>query len=57
MTYDAQTNTLRVNFGSGLVYHYKDVPPAIYDAMKHAGAKGICFKLLINGRYDFEKVN
>jgi len=39
-----------------MVYDYKDVPEAVYLAMKSSGSKGIYLNKHIKGHYDFEKV-
>jgi hypothetical protein len=54
--YKADTRTLRITFVSGMVYDYKNVPEAVYQAMKSSGSKGIYLNKHIKGHYDFEKV-
>ncbi|MEI3798793.1 MULTISPECIES: KTSC domain-containing protein [unclassified Chitinophaga] len=56
MIYSAGTRTLRIIFVSGMVYDYKDMPEAVYLAMKSSGSKGIYLNKHIKGHYDFEKV-
>jgi len=42
--YDAQTKTLEIWFKStGTTYHYFDVPPEVFDALKAAPSKGSYF--------------
>lgn len=57
MTYDEETNTLRIEFVSGMIYDHKHVPPETYQSMKNSGSKGIYFNQYIKGNYEFEKVN
>ncbi len=54
--YNAEKETLRITFVSGLVYEYKNVPEEVYNAMRTSGAKGIYFNRNIKGHYEFEKV-
>lgn len=56
MMYNADTRKLRIIFVSGMVYDYKDVPEAVYLAMKSAGSKGIYLNKHIKGHYNFKKV-
>ena len=55
-SYNSDTQVLRVVFVSGLVYDYKNVPEAVYQAMKAAVSKGTFLNTEIKGKYDFEKV-
>jgi hypothetical protein len=54
--YDKPTQTLRVVFVSGMVYHYKNVPEQIYTDMKTAFSKGTFLNKHIKGKYKFVKV-
>jgi hypothetical protein len=56
-TYDAATHTLTVQFRSGLVYRYKDVPEQVYHDMKAYREKGIFLNRYIKGKYTYEKMN
>jgi hypothetical protein len=56
ISYDAATLKLRVQFTSGMIYDYLDVPEAVYIAMKTSGAKGIYLNRYIKGKYAFEKI-
>jgi hypothetical protein len=56
MSHDAEKNTLRVEFVSGLIYEYLDVPEEIFIAMKTSGAKGIYLNKHIKGKYSFKKI-
>lgn len=55
--YDALTSTLSINFVSGMVYDYQQVPEQVYLEMKASGAKGIYFNQNIKGKYSFKKVS
>jgi len=54
--YDAGLATLRVEFVSGMVYEYKEVPEAVYMGLKNSGAKGVYLNQQVKGRYRYEKL-
>ena len=54
--YDAATRTLAVEYKSGGTYHYSDVPPATYDAMKAAESVGKFIGASIKGAHKFTKI-
>jgi hypothetical protein len=56
INYDPHTCVLRINFVSGMIYEYLDVPENIYLEMKGSGAKGIYLNQHIKGKYAFKKV-
>jgi len=56
MKYYAASSVLHVVFLSGAEYEYKDVPLAIYNAMKRAKSKGRFLNLKIKGNYSFRKI-
>ncbi|MEW6211581.1 MAG: KTSC domain-containing protein [Acidobacteriota bacterium] len=41
--YDPQTNTLEIEFHSGSIYQYFNVPQSIYDGLMGAGSHGRYF--------------
>jgi hypothetical protein len=49
--YDAETQTLRIEFGSGSVYSYSGVSPGIYQALMTAPSPGRFFSQNIKDRY------
>lgn len=55
--YDAQSETLRVIFVSGMVYDYKEVPEEIYIEMEMSKSKGTYLNNYIKGHYTFEKIS
>jgi hypothetical protein len=57
INYFPETHKLRVEFLSGLIYDYKDVPPEVYKALKIAGSKGRFLNFHIKGKYQFDKIN
>jgi hypothetical protein len=50
--YDPVTQTLEVEFHSGQVVQYQDVPEAVYTALQQAPSKGIYYMQQIRGRYN-----
>lgn len=53
--YDSNTNTLEIEFNSGAVYRYFDVPEHIYDDLMNAGSHGSFFSQHIKKTYAYEK--
>lgn len=49
--YEADTSTLEVEFNSGAVWQYYDVPESIYYDMKNSGSLGKFFNANIRGQY------
>jgi hypothetical protein len=56
INYDPSTAVLRINFVSGMIYDYKDVPENVYLEMKSSGSKGEYLNKHIKGNYTFTKV-
>ena len=54
--YDPKAETLEVEFGSGRVYQYYDVPANLYDELMQASLKGQYFNTYIKDRYSFSRV-
>ena len=57
MNYNEDSQELTVEFVSGLVYIYKQVPLETFEAMKNSGAKGIYLNKYIKGRYEYVKIS
>lgn len=51
--YDAQRQILEVEFSSGKVYQYFDVPPDVYGPFLSATSKGVWFNEAIRGRFNY----
>ena len=51
MGYDADTCELEIEFNSGQVYLYEEVPQSVYDWLLRAPNKGIFITRQITGRY------
>jgi len=54
--YDSETQTLRIEFGSGGVYEYHNVPEAEYQGLMSASSKGSYFHQNIKDRYSYSKI-
>ena len=54
--YDPKTETLEIEFGSGRVYQYYDVPANLHDEIMQAPSKGQYFNTYIKDRYSFSRV-
>ncbi len=54
--YDADTQTLEVEFKNGSVYAYSDVHQGEYNAFFDSGSKGKYFRANIKERYSFVKL-
>ncbi len=54
--YDENSNTLELEFHSGGVYQYFDVPLAVYNGIINAGSKGKYFAHHIKGYFRYVKV-
>jgi len=49
--YDAGSSTLELEFASGRIYQYADVPPGTYEWLLRAPSKGGFVARMINGQY------
>lgn len=54
--YDTPNRVLAVQFSNGTLYHFKEVPADVIEAMKGAESKGSFFAKSIRGKYDSEKI-
>ena len=54
--YEADISTLEVEFNSGAVWQYYDVPESIYYDMMNSGSLGKFFHANIRGQYREEQV-
>jgi KTSC domain len=51
--YDERSSVLEVEFESGAVYDYFDVPPKVYNDLLNASSKGQFVSRRIRDRYPF----
>ena len=54
--YEPQDHVLGIQFTSGKLYHYFDVPSLVYQRLLHAESHGTCFNELVKDRYPFSLV-
>lgn len=54
--YDEDSSTLEIEFHSGAVYQYFDVPLNVYQGIMEAASKGLNLAQHIKGYYRFVKV-
>jgi len=54
--HDAASATLELQFRSGAVYRYFDVPGAAYQSLLGASSKGAYFNQNIRGRYLYQRM-
>jgi hypothetical protein len=54
--YDAVSGTLELEFLSGRIYQYEDVPPSAYDWLLRTPSKGTYVSRMINGQYSYRDV-
>lgn len=53
--HDQDNQTLEIEFNSGAVYQYANVPPSEYEGFLNADSKGKYFHANIKDRYSFTK--
>ena len=56
MGYEGESQILEIEFQSGAVYQYLDVPEAVYEGLRRAGSKGRYFNDEIRDDYAFVRV-
>ncbi len=54
--YDAQTQTLEIEFNHGGVYQYYNVPKSMYDNLMNASSHGQYFSTNIRNDYECQKI-
>ena len=54
--YDPASRTLELEFASGRIYRYADVPAGTYEWLLRAQSKGGYFARMINERYAYSDV-
>ncbi len=54
--YNCLTGTLEVEFNSGSVYRYRDVPHERYTRLMEAGSKGSYFHAHIRNSFSYRRV-
>lgn len=54
--YDSSTSTLEIEFNSGGVYQYFDVPESVYSELMEASSKGSYFHENIKDKYRTQRI-
>ena len=54
--YNATTNTLEIEFQSGRVYQYFNVPKSVYQGLMNAASHGTYHHRRIKDRYPYERI-
>lgn len=54
--YDPKSQTLELEFSSGRIYQYADVPQGAYDWLLRSESKGAFVSRMINDRYAYRDV-
>ncbi|MBB6107804.1 KTSC domain-containing protein [Mucilaginibacter lappiensis] len=54
--YDKLSETLTIQYHSGKIYNYLNVPEKVFREMRSTMVKGIWFNRHIKGKYPFEEV-
>ncbi len=54
--YDRETNVLEIEFHSGGVYQYLNVPESVFKALLNAVSKGTYFHDNIKERYRYKRI-
>lgn len=54
--YDEGSRTLEIEFHSGGVYEYYDVPAEVFDELVQAGSRGGYFHEHVRGQYEFRQI-
>ncbi len=54
--YDPEKRVLVVEFTSGQVYEYYDVPPEVYDGLIRAESHGEYFRAHVRGAYRYRRL-
>jgi hypothetical protein len=54
--YDATTRTLQVEFNSGVIYQYYDVPAEVYERLIAADSHGRYFNAHVRDQYRYDRM-
>lgn len=54
--YDAEAQTLEVEFRNGGIYRYEGVPQSVYDGLMAAGSIGAYLNANVKSQYDYTRV-
>ncbi len=54
--YEAETSTLEIEFQTGTIYQYSNVPSQVYDGLMRAPSKGSYLQTQIRSRYPYRQI-
>lgn len=54
--YDSETQTLEIEFHSGGIYQYLDVPDSVFSNLMNADSKGKYFHKYVKNVYSYRKL-
>jgi hypothetical protein len=54
--YDPSSATMEIEFASGSVYQYFDVPQGVYETLIGSSSAGTSFNQLVKGQYRYARV-
>jgi hypothetical protein len=57
MEYQEDSNTLKITFQTGAVYHYYDVPESVYIGLRQARSKGRYLSAQIVGQFPYKRLH
>ena len=55
--YEEETSTLEVEFKSGAIYQYSDVPKSEFEGLINASSVGMYLNSHVKTKYNYTKVN
>ena len=56
ISYDPDSANLTIEYVSGLVYCYKEVPEKVYKEFRASGSKGRYLNFHIKGKFNYERL-
>ena len=54
--YDSVSRELEIEFATGRIYRFKDVPPGVFEWLLRTGNKGSYVSRMINDHYDYREI-
>jgi hypothetical protein len=54
--YDAATATMEVEFTSGAIYQYFDVPQAVHEAVVGSASVGLTLNQMVKGQFRYARI-
>lgn len=54
--YNPERKILEIEFTSGAIYDYFDVPKSVFSSLTHTPSKGLYFNYYIKNHFDFQQI-